>query len=90
MVRTVERSQDRRGIAIVKTLLNTGLRIDELTRLKGADLDISPRKGEVQVMGKGSKHRVIPLNAEARMALLVTGPTSPGRMTASSRASAGP
>jgi integrase/recombinase XerC len=55
--------------AIVTTLLNTGLRVDELVRLSWADVVLRERSGVAQVKGKGEKARAIPLNAAVRQAL---------------------
>ncbi len=77
LVRCVERGQDRRSIAIVALLLHAGLRIDELARLTWGQVAISERKGSLDVVGKGRKRRVIPLNVEARNALLELDGRSP-------------
>jgi len=59
-----------RDAAIVKVLLNTGLRVGELTALRLADINLEGNRGLLIVQaGKGSKRREIPLNAEARQAL---------------------
>lgn len=50
-------------------LLNTGLRVSELSRLKLDDIEISERKGQITVLGKGNKYRTLPLNVEARRAI---------------------
>jgi site-specific recombinase XerD len=55
-------------------LLNTGLRVSELTALLWSDIEMSDRKGELVVRsGKGSKRRVVPLNKDARGVLLLLG-----------------
>jgi site-specific recombinase XerD len=69
LMRAVERSADPRGIAVVTTLLNTGLRIEELASLKWPAVELGPRKGAVSVVGKGRKKRRIDLNVLARKAL---------------------
>lgn len=74
LVRAVEKDAatgaGKRNLAIVVTLLNTGLRVGELCALRLTDLRISERKGTVTVRsGKGSKHRTVPLNIDARQAL---------------------
>jgi len=56
-----------RDKAIVSLLADTGLRISELGEIRLSDLD--PRLGQVRVMGKGAKMRVVPINGEARKAL---------------------
>jgi site-specific recombinase XerD len=58
-------------LAVIQTLLGTGLRISELVALTVSDLEITPRKGTLYVrQGKGSKAREIPLGARTRRALL--------------------
>jgi len=60
----------QRDLTIVKTLLETGLRIGELCALRISDVIISSRKGKVIVrQGKGERRREVPLNADAREAL---------------------
>lgn len=61
----------RRDASMVLTLLHTGLRVGELCALRLNDIQIGERKGQLTVRsGKGLKHRVIPLNLQARQALL--------------------
>jgi integrase/recombinase XerC len=67
--RAAERDGDPRNLAIVLLLMNSGLRVSELTGLELDDVTLADRKGEVVVRGKGQKVRVVPLNAEARNAL---------------------
>ena len=56
--------------AIVTTLLDTGVRVDELVRLTWADITLQPRSGRAEIRsGKGSKVRLVPLNTFARDAL---------------------
>ncbi len=69
LMRAVERTKDRRTIGIITVLIHTGLRIAELTNLTWAQVTITPRKGEVTVVGKGRKTRTVPLNSDARRAL---------------------
>ncbi len=74
LCRIVEKGRKPRDIAIVKLLLNTGLRISELCALTWNDIKISPKKGRLSVNhGKGSKRRTIPLNKDARSVLLELG-----------------
>lgn len=64
------RRQAARDKAIVVLLLNTGLRIGELSALEIGDINLAERKGELRVRnGKGGKDRRIPLNRDARKAL---------------------
>ncbi|GAB4397912.1 MAG: tyrosine recombinase XerA [Anaerolineales bacterium] len=61
----------RRDASLTLFLLHTGLRLQEVCDLRLDDVPVSERKGSVLVrQGKGSKQRSIPLNAEARKALL--------------------
>ncbi|NPV76635.1 MAG: tyrosine-type recombinase/integrase [Anaerolineae bacterium] len=60
-----------RDAAIVKLILFAGLRVGEIIQLRVSDVVLDDRKGSVIVReGKGTKRRVIPLNAKARKALL--------------------
>jgi integrase len=72
--------------AIITTVLNTGLRVDELVHLTWADVTLLPRSGKAATRkGKSAKARTIPLNTSARDALngvrptLVEGPIFRGR-----------
>lgn len=70
MCRIVEKGKNIRDIAIIKLLLNTGLRVSELCDLTWINIKISPKKGHLKVNhGKGSKRREVPLNKDARKAL---------------------
>jgi site-specific recombinase XerD len=74
LCRIVEKGRTVRDIAMVKLLLNTGLRVSELCALTWNDLKISPKKGRLSVNhGKGLKRRTIPLNKDARSVLLELG-----------------
>ncbi|HFC53856.1 MAG TPA: tyrosine recombinase XerC [Gammaproteobacteria bacterium] len=57
----------RRDLAIMELLYSSGLRLSELTGLDLAHLDL--REGLVQVTGKGSKGRIVPVGRAARAAL---------------------
>lgn len=70
LMRAVRKRGSRRDLAIIHTLLGTGLRISELVALELNDLTISDRKGSLRVReGKGSKAREIPLDKRTRKAL---------------------
>lgn len=56
-----------RDQAILELLYSSGLRLSELTGLNLDQLDLSA--GLVQVLGKGSKTRVLPVGSKARQAL---------------------
>jgi integrase/recombinase XerC len=56
----------QRDFSIIHILINTGLRIEELTSLTRADVVILPRKGKIVIrQGKGERRRKVPLNTEA-------------------------
>jgi site-specific recombinase XerD len=70
LLREVHKDENRRDIALVEVLANTGLRAGELAALTLDDLELSERKGLLTVRaGKGATYRVVPLNADARRAL---------------------
>ena len=71
--RTLDRYASTRDRNLILLLLNTGLRAGELSALNWSQITLSPRKGLLKVLGKGQKHRQIPLNLEAREALLELG-----------------
>jgi len=56
-----------RNKTIISLFIATGLRVEELSRIKLSDID--PHLQEVRVLGKGSKFRVVPINGEVRKAL---------------------
>jgi integrase/recombinase XerC len=71
LLRHMERYASQRDLAIVRIILNTGLRVSELCNLKWSDITVTDRKGNLIVrQGKGSKYREIPLNKDARNAFL--------------------
>jgi integrase/recombinase XerC len=55
--------------AIVTTLLNTGLRVDELVHLTWEAVVLRDRSGQVSIKGKGEKVRTVPLNVGVRETL---------------------
>lgn len=68
--REIDRTGNKRNIAIFMTLLYTGIRISELVALDKSDIEVSERKGNLYVRnGKGNKSRTIPLHPEARRAI---------------------
>jgi integrase/recombinase XerC len=74
LLRHVERSGKIRDIAIVRILMNTGLRVSELCNLKWMHVVMSDRKGKFSVnAGKGDKYREVPLNKDARNAFFELG-----------------
>jgi integrase/recombinase XerC len=56
-----------RDRALVELLYGAGLRVGELSALDVRDLDL--HRGDVRVVGKGGKERVVPLPAATRQAL---------------------
>ncbi len=63
-------SEDAFGLrdrAILETLYGTGMRISELVSLDVEDLDLEG--GEMRVLGKGSKERLVPVGGRAAEAL---------------------
>lgn len=69
-LRYVINSENLLNIAIIQTILNTGIRESELCALELSDLEITERKGTATIRsGKGNKYRVVPLNKDARNAL---------------------
>jgi site-specific recombinase XerD len=71
LVRAAERSGRPRDAHLIKLLLHTGLRVDEAAALEVNDLVVRPRSGSLVVRrGKGRKQRSVPLNAEARAAIV--------------------
>ncbi len=74
LLRVVERADQPRDLALIKLLLNTGLRVQELCDLTWRDVMLTERKGTLTVRsGKGGKRRQVPLNQSARNALLAIG-----------------
>jgi site-specific recombinase XerD len=70
LLRAVQEKGKKRDIALITLMINTGLRVSEVSQLRVDDLQITPRKGSVTVRGgKGEKFRSVPLNVDARKAL---------------------
>jgi site-specific recombinase XerC len=59
--------RDRRDAALVFFFVDTGCRLDEVTRLQVADLDL--QQGAAMVLGKGNRKRVVGLGRKAVRAL---------------------
>nr|WP_153599919.1 tyrosine-type recombinase/integrase [Bacillus thuringiensis] len=67
LLREIEKSQNLRNIAIVYTMLYTGVRVFELVALNREDIEMKERSGFVIIRdGKGGISRKIPLPAESR------------------------
>src|SRR4051812_45927260 len=56
LIRTVERHGNARDLAIVQLLRHSGIRVGELVSVRLRDVDLSERKGELRIWGKGNKH----------------------------------
>lgn len=70
LLRHIERYGSPRDLAIVRILLNTGLRVNELCNIKWTNVIMSDRMGKLIInSGKGLKYREVPLNKDARQAL---------------------
>ncbi len=69
LVAAVTRYGTPRDRALIVTALHTGLRAEELCGLRREHVRINRRSGHLEVYGKRSKHRVVPLNSTARETL---------------------
>jgi integrase/recombinase XerC len=70
LLRAVQERGKKRDVALITLMINTGLRVSEVSQLRVDDLQITPRKGTVTVRGgKGEKFRKVPLNVDARRAI---------------------
>jgi len=64
----VSTAQGQRDYTIMILLVDTGLRVSELTRLKVDDINLERRI--LKVWGKGARERVVPFGVRAQRALL--------------------
>lgn len=70
LLRVAYSSDNKRDIAVLELLINTGIRVGELTKLTMDDITLKERKGSLRVRsGKGEVYRTVPLNSDARRAL---------------------
>lgn len=70
LIRTVRGHGDLRELAIITTLMHTGLRVQELCDLTPQDIEIGERKGKIIVRkGKWNRYREVPLNKDVRRIL---------------------
>ncbi|WP_422448986.1 tyrosine-type recombinase/integrase [Thermoanaerobacterium sp. DL9XJH110] len=73
--RAIYSNGNKRDIAIIEVLSNTGIRVSELINLTVDDVILTKRNGSqtysyiIVRQGKGEKYREVPLNASARKAL---------------------
>ena len=68
-----------RDRAMMELFYSSGLRVSELCALRWGDLDI--KGGEVRVLGKGRKTRIVPVGRHAREALAAWASESAGAAT---------
>ncbi|OPX87485.1 MAG: Tyrosine recombinase XerC [Pelotomaculum sp. PtaB.Bin104] len=69
LLREVERRGKARDIALVRLLMNCGLRASEAVTIRIMDLDVGDRHGRLVVRGKGNKYREVPVPPETRQTL---------------------
>lgn len=62
----IHRNGNKRDILMFEILINTGIRVSELCNLKLRDIEVSERKGQLSIVGKGIKQRVVALNKNVR------------------------
>lgn len=66
---------NKRDIAIIEVLINTGIRVSELVALETSDIHLTHRNGSTNYSfiivrsGKGNKYREMPLNSPVKKAL---------------------
>lgn len=69
--REIHKTNNPLYIAIIETLMGTGMRVNELVSLGVSDVKLGDRKGVVFIRdGKGGVSRTIPLNNDTRKALI--------------------
>lgn len=74
MLRHLEKYSQERDVAIIKLLLNTGIRVHELHKLQWRDVKVSDRAGSIAIKySKADKYRDVPLNKDSRSALTLLG-----------------
>ena len=61
----------QRDRAMLYLMLNTGLRVSEVSDTRLDDLTLEGRAGSIAIRGKGNNVRIVPLNASARRTLRI-------------------
>jgi integrase/recombinase XerC len=69
LVAAAERYGTLRDRTLIVVALHSGLRAEELCKLKSAHVKLGKRSGHLKVYGKRGKYREVPLNVTAREAL---------------------
>jgi integrase/recombinase XerD len=77
LIVAVSRHGTLRDRTLVLLLLHTGLRAHEVCQVRLRQVHVGKRSGTLEVIGKRSKHREVPLNTTARAALAEYLPTLP-------------
>ncbi|MBC9785872.1 tyrosine-type recombinase/integrase [Heliobacterium chlorum] len=71
LIRAIRQHGSLRELAMVTSMLHTGVRVQELCDIRMKDVAITDRKGTLVIPnGKHSKYREIPLNVDSRRVLL--------------------
>lgn len=65
LVEGVRKKGSYRDETIILLMLNTGLRVSEVTKLKWTDVRLKGQFNKLCVTGKGNKYREVPLNSTA-------------------------
>jgi site-specific recombinase XerD len=69
--RAVHHRKNAMHVAVIELMVNAGLRVSEVVDLVLADVELGPKSGKAIVRhGKGNKRRIVPLNVDARRALV--------------------
>jgi len=69
--RAVHHRKNAMHVAVIELMVNAGLRVSEVVDLALGDVELGPKSGKAKIRnGKGKKWRIVPLNADARRALV--------------------
>jgi len=69
LMHAIRKGGSARDEALIGMMLHAGLRVSELCSINKEAIQISDRKGQVAVTGKGNKYREVPLNITIRKIL---------------------